>query len=163
MPGLSGYELCSKIKESQRMCHIMVVLLTAKTSHEEQIAGLESGGRGHQKHRSQPLRHCRKDRLRLLFLFFKGLQETLRNLAKRVPPEIALRRQPHRPWKCRLSAWVKLRTGYLVCHLMASIVRSSLCSAPATKAWTELMTSFTSSSAPLEHSGVTVSASRWSP
>lgn len=43
MPGLSGYELCSKIKESQRMCHIMVVLLTAKTSYEEQIEGLESG------------------------------------------------------------------------------------------------------------------------
>lgn len=43
MPGLSGYELCSKIKESPRMCHIMVVLLTAKTSHEEQIEGLESG------------------------------------------------------------------------------------------------------------------------
>ncbi|MBQ6081622.1 MAG: response regulator [Bacteroidales bacterium] len=43
MPGLSGYELCAKIKESQRLCHILVILLTAKTSHEEQIEGLESG------------------------------------------------------------------------------------------------------------------------
>lgn len=43
MPGLSGYELCARIKKSIEYCHIPVVLLTAKTSMPEQIEGLEQG------------------------------------------------------------------------------------------------------------------------
>ncbi|MBR3745120.1 MAG: response regulator [Bacteroidales bacterium] len=43
MPGISGYELCSRIKESPSLCHLPVILLTAKTSHQEQMEGLESG------------------------------------------------------------------------------------------------------------------------
>lgn len=43
MPGLSGYELCARIKENTDMCHIMVVLMTAKTTHDEQMEGLENG------------------------------------------------------------------------------------------------------------------------
>ncbi len=43
MPGISGYELCSRVKKSQEYCHIPVVLLTAKTSMPEQLAGLEQG------------------------------------------------------------------------------------------------------------------------
>lgn len=43
MPGISGYELCAQIKKSPELCHIPVVLLTAKTSMPDQIVGLESG------------------------------------------------------------------------------------------------------------------------
>lgn len=43
MPGISGYELCSRVKKSLEYCHIPVVLLTAKTSMPEQLAGLEQG------------------------------------------------------------------------------------------------------------------------
>lgn len=43
MPGLSGYELCARVKQSPEYCHIPIVLLTAKTSMPEQIEGLEQG------------------------------------------------------------------------------------------------------------------------
>ncbi len=43
MPGISGYELCAKIKESPLLCYLPVILLTAKTSHQEQMEGLENG------------------------------------------------------------------------------------------------------------------------
>ena len=43
MPGTNGYELCRNIKTDQRFCHIPVILLTAKTTVENQIEGLEKG------------------------------------------------------------------------------------------------------------------------
>lgn len=43
MPGLSGYDLCTKVKQHPEMSHIPVILLTAKTSIPEQIEGLSHG------------------------------------------------------------------------------------------------------------------------
>lgn len=43
MPNLSGYELCARIKDSAEFCHLLVVLLTAKSTPEEQVEGLENG------------------------------------------------------------------------------------------------------------------------
>ena len=40
---LDGYELCRMVKENATLCHIPVVLLTAKTRLEEQIHGLDCG------------------------------------------------------------------------------------------------------------------------
>lgn len=43
MPGTDGYELCSTVKNTPRLSHIPVILLTAKTRIEEQIEGYDCG------------------------------------------------------------------------------------------------------------------------
>lgn len=43
MPGLSGYELCAEVKQNPELCHIPIVLLTARTSMDDQLKGLETG------------------------------------------------------------------------------------------------------------------------
>ena len=43
MPGKSGYELCRALKGDIQTCHIPVILVTAKTSIEEQVQGLDAG------------------------------------------------------------------------------------------------------------------------
>lgn len=43
MPGMSGTELCAKIKSNFDTCHIPVVLLTAKSAVEHQLEGLRTG------------------------------------------------------------------------------------------------------------------------
>lgn len=43
MPRMDGYELCDAIKGNKDICHIPVILLTAKTMDEDQIKGYEHG------------------------------------------------------------------------------------------------------------------------
>lgn len=43
MPGMSGYELCRQIKQDSLLCHIPIILVTAKTTTESQVEGLNSG------------------------------------------------------------------------------------------------------------------------
>ncbi|MDD2727000.1 MAG: response regulator, partial [Proteiniphilum sp.] len=43
MPGSSGIELCRMIKEDIQLCHIPVVLITAKATVEDQVEGLNTG------------------------------------------------------------------------------------------------------------------------
>ncbi len=43
MPGMNGFDLCSKSKRDPRTCHIDFIMLTAKTAQEAIIKGLESG------------------------------------------------------------------------------------------------------------------------
>jgi signal transduction histidine kinase/DNA-binding response OmpR family regulator len=43
MPGVSGYEFCRKIKDDLQLCHIPVILVTAKTTVESQVEGLDTG------------------------------------------------------------------------------------------------------------------------
>ncbi|TAJ13767.1 response regulator [Marinilabiliaceae bacterium JC017] len=43
MPIMNGMELCSEIKKDEATCHIPLILLTAKITDQEQLAGLETG------------------------------------------------------------------------------------------------------------------------
>jgi len=43
MPRMDGYELCEKVKTSEALSHIPVILLTAKVSESEQLFGTQKG------------------------------------------------------------------------------------------------------------------------
>ena len=43
MPEMDGYELCRLVKEDRELCHIPVILVTAKTTAQNQIEGLRQG------------------------------------------------------------------------------------------------------------------------
>ena len=43
MPGKDGYELCQEIKQDIQLCHIPVILVTAKVTAENQVEGLSVG------------------------------------------------------------------------------------------------------------------------
>ena len=43
MPKMNGMELCEKIKDDDRTCHIPVVMLSAKSNVDEYIEGMDSG------------------------------------------------------------------------------------------------------------------------
>lgn len=43
MPVMDGYELCRKVRESELLCHIPVIMVTAKATVDDKIRGIESG------------------------------------------------------------------------------------------------------------------------
>ena len=43
MPGMDGFEVCTRIKQNPRLAHIPVVMVTALTDTEDKVRGLESG------------------------------------------------------------------------------------------------------------------------
>lgn len=47
MPTLDGYELCRKVKDNLKTCHIPFILLTAKDTDEQVIKGYASGADGY--------------------------------------------------------------------------------------------------------------------
>jgi diguanylate cyclase (GGDEF)-like protein len=43
MPGMSGQEVCQRLRRNPRTCHMTVVMLTARDREEDVVAGLQSG------------------------------------------------------------------------------------------------------------------------
>ena len=43
MPGMDGFEVCSRLKEDPELSHIPVVMVTALTDSEDRVKGLDSG------------------------------------------------------------------------------------------------------------------------
>ncbi len=43
MPEMDGIELCRRVKSDRTMCHIPLILLTAKSSEQQQLEGIEIG------------------------------------------------------------------------------------------------------------------------
>ncbi|HWR99665.1 MAG TPA: ATP-binding protein, partial [Prolixibacteraceae bacterium] len=43
MPGIDGVELCRRVKSDRTICHIPLILLTAKSSEQQQLLGIETG------------------------------------------------------------------------------------------------------------------------
>ena len=43
MPGIDGIELCRRIKSDRTICHIPLILLTARTSEQQMLLGIETG------------------------------------------------------------------------------------------------------------------------
>lgn len=43
MPGMDGFELCLRLKENMKTSHIFIILLTARTGDENELAGYQSG------------------------------------------------------------------------------------------------------------------------
>lgn len=43
MPGTTGFQLCQQIKADDQLCHLPVILVTAKNTVKDQVEGLQSG------------------------------------------------------------------------------------------------------------------------
>lgn len=43
MPVMDGYTFCRRVRESELLCHVPIIMVTAKATVEDKIAGLESG------------------------------------------------------------------------------------------------------------------------
>ena len=43
MPVMDGVEMCRRIRASELLCHVPVIMVTAKASHDDRLQGLEAG------------------------------------------------------------------------------------------------------------------------
>lgn len=73
MPGLSGYELCNSVKRHPEFSHIPIILLTAKTSVNEQLEGLAVGADAY---------ICKPFNLDYLLLMIKNIFTSRNNFRK---------------------------------------------------------------------------------
>ncbi|MBR5686317.1 MAG: response regulator [Muribaculaceae bacterium] len=43
MPNMDGYELCRKVRATRHLCHIPIIMLSARVSDEDRVRGIEAG------------------------------------------------------------------------------------------------------------------------
>lgn len=43
MPVMDGLQMCRRIRRSEQLCHIPVIMVTARVTHEDRLKGLEAG------------------------------------------------------------------------------------------------------------------------
>ena len=43
MPIMDGLEMCRRVRASQQLCHIPVIMLSARTSKDDRVRGVEAG------------------------------------------------------------------------------------------------------------------------
>lgn len=87
MPGMDGYELCCRIKENIATSHIPVILVTAKSTVDEQVAGLEYGADAYVVKPFDPVY------LQALVRSQLRNRETLRNMLEKATPTEKFDRQ----------------------------------------------------------------------
>ena len=44
MPGMSGYQVCRKLRDNPSFSHLPVIFLSGMVGEEERLAGIEAGG-----------------------------------------------------------------------------------------------------------------------
>ncbi|MCD2421892.1 response regulator [Niabella pedocola] len=82
MPGVNGIELCTRLKTDTRTSHIPVILLTAKSTQADQVAGLEHGA---------DIYITKPFSIKILELQIRNLLEARRKLQQRTIREFTLR------------------------------------------------------------------------
>lgn len=88
MPLMDGIELVQKLKADKRTTHIPVILLTAQTGEEQQIAGLETGANDYiTKPFNTDVLHVK---IRNLLKLNNTLKSTYSRQIKVVPPEVTI-------------------------------------------------------------------------
>lgn len=116
MPGISGLELCRKIRESPLTSHIPVIMVTAKVTHDDRLAGLEAGADAYLE---KPF-HADELRLRVekLLESRKALREKFSRMAVAQDDE---KRQPDAPTPMSdVDARFVAKVGDIVRELMPS-------------------------------------------
>ena len=43
MPNMDGYELCREVRSMRQLCHIPIIMLSARTSNADRVKGIEAG------------------------------------------------------------------------------------------------------------------------
>ncbi|MDQ1352196.1 MAG: hypothetical protein QG657_2502, partial [Acidobacteriota bacterium] len=81
MPHMDGFELCRRIKEDPCTCHIPIILLTARDSHESILEGLQKGA---DDYIPKPFN------MEILWARVKNLIELRRQLQERMKSRMAL-------------------------------------------------------------------------
>jgi class 3 adenylate cyclase/CheY-like chemotaxis protein len=86
MPKMDGIEVCRRLKEDSSLPFIPIIMVTAKASSKDLVAGLEAGG---DEYLTKPLDHTALIARVKSMLRIKGLHDTVRDQAVRLEEQSA--------------------------------------------------------------------------
>lgn len=111
MPYMDGFELCKKIRESELLNHIPVIMVTAKVSHEDRMNGLNVGADAyiekpfHTDELNIRVEKLLEQRRMLQNKFSKAFQENIENVEKET--ETAVITEPDKTFLTKVTDAVK--------------------------------------------------------